>query len=55
MRIIIEARDNKGFVCTEEVWDYCPLTNEINAGGYLYLYWYNKRGTVDPWMSLPGR
>ena len=41
-RIIIEARENKGFVCTEEVWGYCTLTNEINAGGYLYLSWYSK-------------
>ena len=41
-RIIIEAREKKGFVCTEEVWDYCTLTNEINAGGYLYLSWYSK-------------
>ena len=23
LRIIIEARAYKGFVCTEEVWDYC--------------------------------
>ena len=46
--IIIEARENKGFVCTEEVWGYCTLANEINAGGYLYLSWYSKgnRGTV---------
>ena len=42
LRIIIEARENKGFVCTEEVWGYCTLTNEINAGGYLYLSWYSK-------------
>ena len=42
MRIIIEARENKGFVCAEEVWGYCTLTNEINAGGYLYLSWYSK-------------
>ena len=42
MRIIIEARENKGFVCTEEAWGYCTLTNEINAGGYLYLSWYSK-------------
>ena len=41
-RIIIEARENKGFVCTEEVWGYCTLTNEVNAGGYLYLSWYSK-------------
>ena len=41
-RIIIEARENKGFVCTEQVWGYCTLTNEINAGGYLYLSWYSK-------------
>ena len=26
----------------EEVWGYCSLTNEISAGGYLYLYWYSK-------------
>ena len=25
-RIIIEARENKDFVCTEEVFDYCMLT-----------------------------
>ena len=36
-RVIIGARENKGFVCTEEVWGYCTLTNEINAGGYLFL------------------
>ena len=42
LRIIIEARENKGFVCTEEVWGYCTLTNEIDAGGYLYLFWYSK-------------
>ena len=42
LRVIIEARENKGFVCTEEVWGYCTLTNEINAGGYLYLSWYSK-------------
>ena len=24
-------------ICTEEVWGYCMLTNEINAGDYLYL------------------
>ena len=30
--IIIEARESMGFVCTEEVWGYCTLTNEINAG-----------------------
>ena len=41
-RVIIEARENKVFVCTEEVWGYCTLTNEINAGGYLYLSWYSK-------------
>ena len=35
-RIIIEAREKKGYVCTEEIWGYCTLTNEINAGGYLY-------------------
>ena len=29
----------------EKFWGYCPLTNEINAGGYLYLYWYSK-GTL---------
>ena len=27
-------------------WGHCPLTNEINAGGYLYSYWYSK-GTLD--------
>ena len=45
-RIIIEAREIKGFVHTyaEEVWGYCTLTNEINAGSYLYkLSWYSKR------------
>ena len=42
LRIIIEARENKGFVCTEEVWGYCTLTNDINAGGYLYLSSYSK-------------
>ena len=42
-RIIIDGRENKSFVCTEEVWGYCTLTNEINAaGGYLYLSWYSK-------------
>ena len=35
LRIIIEARENKGFVCTEEVGGYCTLTIEINEGGYL--------------------
>ena len=30
------------FVCTEEVWGYCTLTNEINAGGYLHSSWYSK-------------
>ena len=42
MRIIIEARENKGSVCTEEVRGYCTLTDEINTGGYLYLSWYSK-------------
>ena len=42
MRIIVEAGDNKGFVCTEEVWGCCTLTNDINAGGYLYSSWYRK-------------
>ena len=46
MRIILEARENKGFVCTEEGWGYCTLANEINAGGYLYLSWYSK-GNVE--------
>ena len=41
--IIIEARENKGFVCTEEVWGFCTLTNETNAGGYLHLSWHSKR------------
>ena len=41
-RIIIEARENMGFVYTEEVWGYCTLTYEINAGGYLYLSWNSK-------------
>ena len=48
-RIIIEAREiyNKGS-CTEEVWGYGPLTNDINARGYLYLYWYctGAKGTL---------
>ena len=40
--LFIEARENnKGFVCTKEVWGYCTLTNEINAGGCLYLSWYS--------------
>ena len=39
---LIEAREKKGFVYTEEVWRYSTLTNEINAGGYLYLSWYSK-------------
>ena len=45
---IIKARQNKGFVCTttEEVWGYCTLTNEINAGGYLYLSWYYSKGNL---------
>ena len=53
MRITIEARENKGlnFVCTEEVWGYCTLTNEINAGGYLYLSWYSK-GTLNQFVLL---
>ena len=43
-RIIIEAREIKSFVhtYTEEVWGHCTLTNEINAGGYLYMSWYSK-------------
>ena len=41
-RVVTEARENKGCVCTKEVWGYCKLTNEINAGGYLYLPWYSK-------------
>ena len=32
-RIIIEAREIKGFVCMEEVEGYCTLANDINAGG----------------------
>ena len=40
--MIIEARENKGFVYTKEVWGYFTLTIEINAGGYLYLSWYSK-------------
>ena len=31
-----------GVVCTEDVWGYCTLTNEINAGGYLYLSRYSR-------------
>ena len=38
---------NKGFVCKEEVWGYCALTNEINADGSLYLSWYSK-GNLGP-------
>ena len=30
------------FLWPEEVWGYRTLTNEINAGDYLYMSWYSE-------------